>query len=439
MKTVALVSLGCAKNLVDSEVLLGYLEKAGYNFRDSLDDAGTIIVNTCGFISPARKEAEEMIQRAVKAKKKGKQAKVVVTGCYVERNKNNLKQKYPEVDIWTGVRDLDKIISIIEGKAYESQNRTFLYSHETPRHISTPAAWAYVKISEGCSHRCSFCSIPLIKGPYGSRPISSIAREAELLVSRGVKEINLISQDSTFFGCDQGLEDGLFLLLKELLKIRDLDWLRILYGYPEEVSDSLLEIMQEKRICPYLDIPFQHSDPQVIRKMKRGLDGIQALKLIQKLRNKIPDIAIRTSLVVGFPGEGSKEFENLLRFVQEACFDHLGVFTYSREEGTESFDLGDPVEERVKKNRLQKIMEVQAEISCQNNRKYLNGTLDVLIDGYLQQDPSVLAGRTRYQAPEVDGLVFIEREKNGPEAINSIQKVEITASDRHDLYGKLKK
>ena len=437
MEKVALISFGCAKNLVDSEVMLGYLEKAGYTFVTTPGEADIVIFNTCGFIEPAKQEARGALKEAVALKKKGK--KTVAVGCYVERYKERLMKKYPEIDVWLGVNDFDKIVQAIEGKPFKKSQHCFLYDHASPRYIQTPPSWTYVKISEGCSHECSFCAIPLIKGPYRSRSVSSILKEVEKLSYRGVKEINLISQDTTYFGRDQGLEDGLSLLLKELLKIQEIEWIRILYGYPEEISDSLLGVMQEERICSYLDIPFQHSNSRIIKKMKRGMDGRRALKLIQKLREKLPGIALRTSLVVGFPGEDKREFEDLEKFVQEARFDHLGVFTYSKEEGTDCFDFGDPVKESMKKKRRDKIMAIQSEISFENNKKYLNQSLDVLIEGIPKENPDILIGRGRFQAPEVDGMIFIDAPRKWEKVVNTIQKVEITGGDVYDLYGKLAK
>ncbi len=437
MKKVALISFGCAKNLVDSEVMLGYLEKAGYTFVTTPGEADIVIFNTCGFIDPAKQEARGALKEAVAFKKKGK--KTVAVGCYVERYKERLMKKYPEIDVWLGVNDFDKIVQAIEGKPFKKSQHCFLYDHASPRYIQTPPSWAYVKISEGCSHKCSFCVIPFIKGPYRSRSVSSILKEVEKLSSRGVKEINLISQDTTYFGRDKGLEDGLSLLLKELLKIQEIEWIRILYGYPEEISDSLLGVMQEERICSYLDIPFQHSNSRIIKKMKRGMDGRRALKFIQKIREKLPGIALRTSLVVGFPGEGMKEFEDLEKFVQEARFDHLGVFTYSKEEGTDCFDFGDPVKESMKKKRRDKIMAIQSEISFENNKKYLNQSLDVLIEGVPKENPDILIGRGRFQAPEVDGMILIDAPGKWEKVVNTIQKVEITGGDVYDLYGKLAK
>ncbi len=437
MEKVALISFGCAKNLVDSEVMLGYLDKAEYTFVTDPAEADIVIFNTCGFIEPAKQEARNALKEAVALKKKGK--KTVAVGCYVERYKERLLKKYPEIDAWLGVNDFDKIVQAIEGKPFKKSQHCFLYDHTSPRYIQTPPSWAYVKISEGCSHECSFCAIPLIKGPYRSRSISSILKEVEKLSSLGVKEINIISQDTTYFGRDQGLEDGLSLLLKELLNIKGIEWIRILYGYPEEISDSLLGVMQEERICSYLDIPFQHSDSKIIKKMKRGMDGRRALKLIQKSREKLPDIALRTSLVVGFPGEGKKEFEDLEKFVQEARFDHLGVFTYSKEEGTDCFDFGDPVKESMKNKRRDKIMAIQSEISFENNKKYLNQRLDVLIEGITKENPDILIGRGKFQAPEVDGMILIDAPGKWEKVVNTIQKVEITGGDVYDLYGRLAK
>ncbi len=437
MEKIALISLGCAKNLVDSEVMLGYLKKDGYGFTSKLEEADVIIINTCGFIKESRKESFEEIKRASKLKKSSRLKRIIVTGCYVEREKKELKETFPEVDSWLGVRDFDKIGDLIRGKTFLESDACFLYSHTSPRELSTPPSWTYIKISEGCSHKCSFCAIPLIKGPYRSREINSIVEEAEMLTSRGIKEINLISQDSTYFLREKGKEDGLVSLLKELLKIRGIEWIRILYGYPEEIDDELLEIIQEEKICSYLDLPFQHSHPRILRKMKRGMEGKKALKFIEKIRKKIPDIALRTSLIVGFPGEGNEEFEDLKLFVQEARLDHIGVFTYSRERGTEAYLLGDPVKESVKEKRKRKIMELQAEISYVNNSKYLNQKVDVLIEGMLKEDETILVGRGEFQAPEVDGVIFVEANQKAGRLLNKIHKVEIVGYDVYDLYGKI--
>ncbi|MDH4198137.1 MAG: 30S ribosomal protein S12 methylthiotransferase RimO [Candidatus Aminicenantes bacterium] len=437
MKNVALVSLGCAKNLVDSEVMLGALRQAGYGLLADPKAADVVIVNTCGFIQPARAEAEAELRAAVEVKRKRPETTVVAAGCYVERDRARLQVLFPEVDIWTGVREFDRIAALVAGRRRPERERTFLYGDLTPRVVSTPPGWAYVKISEGCSHRCAFCAIPSIKGRYRSRSVASIVREVEGLVARGVKEVNLISQDSTFFGRDAGRRDGLASLLERLLEVRGLAWIRVLYGYPEEVTDRLLELLQEPRVCPYLDIPFQHADPGVIKTMRRGLDGARALRLLERIRRRVPDVAVRTALIVGFPGEGRPEFARLKRFVAEAHFDHLGVFPYSLEPGTPAFGLGDPVPEEEKQRRRNEIMEMQVAISLARNKARVGRTLDVLFECDLGGRPRTLAGRTRYQAPEVDGVVLVKVKGAGPGALHSIREVTITSANVYDLHGKL--
>ena len=435
MNKVALISLGCAKNLVDSEVMLGCLSQSGYTFVSQPEEADIIIVNTCGFIQQAKQEAEEFLQLAENLKTKRKDRRIIAVGCYVERNQKELKAKFPNIDDWIGVKDIDKIAQVIEGEKYKPSRHTFLYDHKTPRVLSTPAGWAYIKISEGCSHACSFCAIPAIKGKYRSRSVSSIVSEAERLASQGAREINLISQDSTHYGRDIGLKDGLVKLLERLINIRPLSWIRILYGYPEEVGDSLLDIMQEEKVCSYLDLPFQHSHRDIIKRMRRGLDGERALNLIRKIRKKIPDIALRTSLIVGFPGEGLSEFDNLHRFVKEAEFDHLGVFTYSCEKDTDGFPWGDPVEPDTKTRRKEILMSTQADISYSKNTKYLGRILDVLVEGELNSDKNVYVGRGIFQAPEVDGVIQVTSKEPEGHRVNAVQKVEINERDVYDLYG----
>jgi ribosomal protein S12 methylthiotransferase len=435
MNKVALISLGCAKNLVDSEVMLGFLSQSGYTFVSQPEEADIIIVNTCGFIQPAKQEAEEYLQLAEDLKTKRKDRRIFAAGCYVERNQKELKTKFPKIDEWIGVKDFDKIVPIIEGEKYKPSRHTFLCDHITPRVLSTPAGWAYLKISEGCSHACSFCAIPAIKGEYRSRSVSSIVSEAERLASQGVREVNLISHDSTHYGRDLGLKDGLVKLLEQLINIRPLSWIRILYGYPEEVGDSLLDIMQEEKICSYLDVPFQHSHPDIIKRMRRGLDGDRALNAIHKIRKKIPDIALRTSLIVGFPGEGQPEFDNLHRFVKEAEFDHLGVFTYSCEQDTDAFPWGDPVEPDTKIRRKEILMNTQADISYNKNTKYLGRILDVLIEGDHDTDKNMHIGRGIFQAPEVDGVIYVTSKERSGHRLNTVQKVEIDERDVYDLYG----
>ena len=432
---MALIHLGCAKNLVDSEVMLGHLHKARYGFVRSPEDADIVIVNTCGFIRPARDEADDVLGKLARLKTRRPEKKFAVTGCYVAKERDHLKRTYPWVDAWLGVGSFDRIVDAVEGKPVRERGRTFLYDHKSPRIISTPSGWAYLKVSEGCSHRCSFCSIPRIKGPYRSRSPASIVKEARAMAGRGIREIDLISQDTTFYGRDRSLKDGLIRLIRRLIRIERIEWVRVLYGYPEEVTDGLLEVLGEPKVCPYLDIPFQHADPVVVRKMKRGSDGERALKLIDKIRKKVPDIALRTSLIVGFPGEGAKEFLGLKQFVLEARFNHLGVFTYSPEPGTAAKALTDPLTQEEKDRRRDEIMGMQARISMERNREYVGRTLDVLLEGPLKKGGG-WAGRTKYQAPEVDGIVMVENGGTGPTGRKPILKVEITAADIYDLRGK---
>ena len=435
-KAVALVSLGCAKNLVDSEVMLGILRKAGFRLISRQEEADVLIVNTCGFIQPAREEAETAIRRVLRIKRSCPGRRVIVIGCYVQRSKNRLAAAFPEVDAWLGVGDYEHIARAAAGQEVSPSRRTFLYSHLSPRLVSTSASWAYLKISEGCSHRCSFCSIPAIKGPYRSRSMGSILKEARRLSARGIKEINLVSQDSTSYGRDLGYKYGLAGLLEKLEPIEGLAWIRVLYGYPEEVSGALLEAMRAPKVCRYLDLPFQHASADIIKAMGRGLAGDKALAFLDKIRRALPQVAIRTSLIVGFPGEGRKEFKDLLEFVRRARFDHLGVFTYSPEEGVPAYRLGNPVPEREKAKRRQELMLLQREISLGNNRKYLGQRLEVLLDKPVPLRSPSAVGRSRFQAPEVDGLVKVSSWPVLLERLPSICRVEIVRAGVYDLHGR---
>jgi ribosomal protein S12 methylthiotransferase len=436
-KTIALITFGCAKNLVDSEVMLGCLRQAGYELLPEPGKADVVILNTCGFIRPAKDEARGAIKEAIALKRARGDITVVVTGCYVERYRRDLAAQYPEVDIWLGVKDFDRIVPAIEGRVFHPRGKTFLCTHTTPRLVSTPRPWAYLKISEGCSHQCSFCAIPLIKGPYQSRSIPSIVAEARALAESGVREINLVSQDTTYFGHDKGTALGLVRLLRRLVDIPKLRWIRLLYGYPEEITAPLLEIVKEKKICSYLDIPFQHADRRILKRMKRNLEATRSLRLIDKIRRTIPDIALRTSLIVGFPGEGKVEFDRLKNFVREARFDHLGVFTYSPEDNTAAFRWKDSVPEDEKVRRLDEIMSLQAGISRAINQKYLHRCLEALLEPRTEAGVMPITGRTRFQAPEVDGVVRIEPGFGTSGRLRTIEKVEITAAEVYDLRGKI--
>jgi ribosomal protein S12 methylthiotransferase len=436
-KRIAVISLGCAKNLVDSEVMLGCLKRAGWAPVPRAEDADVVVVNTCGFIGPARAEAEETLENVLRLKRADPHKKIVAAGCYVERDRAGLQARFPRVDAWTGVRSFDEIVAIVDDLPVARRDRTFLYSDASPRLVTTSGSWAYVKISEGCSHRCGFCAIPLIKGPYISRTMSSIFREARTLSGLGVKEIVLISHDTTWFGRDRGLRDGLSRLLESLARIRDVAWLRFLYGYPEEITGRLLDVMAGAKICRYFDIPFQHADPGILKIMKRGMDGGRALRLLDRIRTKLPEAAIRTSLIVGFPGEGKREFVALRRFVEAARFDHLGVFAYSPENGTPAWGLRDTVSPEEKEDRRGEIMEIQAGISLAHNRSRLGRTIDVLVEGPDPATPGLWNGRARFQAPEVDGLVRFALPAGTAEPPSAIVGVKLDAAGAYDLFGRL--
>lgn len=438
MPKISLITLGCAKNLVDSEVMLARLDQKGYRFTADLNQAEILIINTCGFIQPAREEAHQTIEQAIRWKNLRAGRLLVVVGCYSERFHDYLRFRYPEVDVWSGVRAFDRIDEMIEKKKDVSNGGTFLLNHNTPRVISTGPHWAYVKISEGCSHLCSFCSIPLIKGPYKSRTIDSVVREVRNLAALGIKEINLISHDTTYFGRDRQKPGSLVSLLKKLLKIRGIKWVRLLYGHPEEVDDSLLELMVEPGMCRYLDLPFQHASETILKTMRRGPGGTRALKLLDKIRKKVPGVVIRSSLIVGFPGEGRKEFRELQDFVARARFEHLGVFAYSSEVGTAAATLAETVPETEKKRRQEAIMRQQKDISRNFYSTFIGQKVEVIVEGVHPQKPDFLLARTSFQAPEVDGQVLVEfpselRAKDLP----AFLKIRIIRALDYDLIGRI--
>jgi ribosomal protein S12 methylthiotransferase len=380
-------------------------------------------------------EAEETLGRVLRLKEKDPRKKIVAAGCYVERDRAGLQKRFPGIDAWTGVRSFDRIAAIVRGQPVSGPDRTFLYSDRSPRLVSTPATWAYVKVSEGCSHRCGFCAIPLIKGPYVSRSLASVGREVRILAGLGVKEIDLISHDTTWFGRDRGMRHGLVRLLERLVRTSGVEWIRFLYGYPEEITDPLLEVMADPKICRYLDIPFQHSNPGLIKAMKRGLDGAGALRLLERIRAKLPGAAVRTSLVVGFPGEGLKEFAGLRDFVRAARFDHVGVFTYSPERGTAAFDRPDSVGAEEKERRRGEIMAIQAGLSLERNKGYIGRQVEVLVEKRETGDPRRWVGRGRFQAPEVDGVIRFTLPSQMTAPLSPIVRVEITSAGAYDLEG----
>ena len=438
MTKVGFMSLGCPKNLVDSEVMLGHLRLKGFTITANPEEAEVLVVNTCGFIESAKKESIEAILQAAALKTTGACKKLLVAGCMVERYRDQLLADMPEIDACLGTRDIEQIAEVIgaSDRLFEpEQDPAYLYDEHSPRLLTTPKASAYLKISEGCDHSCAFCIIPAIRGPQRSRTIPSVVAEARQLVAQGVLEINLVGQDTTDFGRDLGNPDALEHLVRELGKVEGLRWFRIHYAYPNRLTDGLLQAMAETANCAkYLDMPLQHGDAKVLKAMARGGGRAVFLKLLAKVRRIVPGIFIRSNFIVGFPSEDEAAFEELLGFVEEARFEHVGVFTYSVEEGTPAFAQGDPVPARTKNSRKRRIMELQQRICRANNRALEGQELDVLVEGTHEETDMVFKGRHWGQAPEVDGQVLIV---GGDVQVNTIQRVRITKGHAYDLVGEV--
>ena len=441
LKKIGMVSLGCPKNTVDSEIVLGSLTDKGYSVTSNEGDADVIIVNTCGFIDKAKEESIDAILEMAEYKRKGNCQKLVVMGCLSQRYKDELLKEIPEIDYLVGAGDFKSVEEIMESKFQPSasfvREPVFDFNENTPRILTTPRYTAYVKIAEGCSNRCSFCIIPKIRGPFKSRNVDSIVSEAKILSDKGVKEINLISQDTTMFGTDIGLKNGLSELLKRLVKIDGVRWIRLLYCYPTFLNDELIEIMKnEEKICKYIDLPLQHSHDDILKAMMRQEREGEIRDLIFRIRDAIPDIAIRTAFIVGFPGETERHFEHLSNFVKEMKFEHLGVFTYSPEEGTKAVEIPNHVLEDVKNKRKDTIMEIQKRLSLEKNKRFIGTTKDVLVEETTGSDEFLISGRMQTQAPEIDGVVYIEKSEV---RAGDILPVKITKAMEYDLVGEAKK
>ncbi|MHB8709702.1 MAG: 30S ribosomal protein S12 methylthiotransferase RimO [Desulfuromonadales bacterium] len=437
--TVSLVSLGCPKNLVDAEVMLGHLPPDRFQIVTDESQAEVIIVNTCAFIREAKEESVDTILEVADQKSSGRCKLLVVSGCLSQRYQDELANELPEVDLFVGTADAPRIVELLDqGLAGKAPRHTiglpdFLYDHTTPRALSSPFYTAYVKIAEGCANHCSYCVIPSIRGTLRSRSIPSVVAEVEKLVGGGVKEINLIAQDVTAFGADR--DDGATLadLLEQLVRIEGLHWLRLLYAYPDGISDRLLELMaREPKICRYLDVPIQHIDDQMLLAMNRRIDGAGIRALIDRIRSVLPDVTLRTSLIVGFPGETDDQFRRLLAFVEEGHFERLGVFRYSREEGTPAATLPDQVSERVQLARYRRLMKAQSRVSFRKNRALVGRVEPVLVEGVSEESELLLKGRCARQAPDVDGLVYITA---GQANVGDIVQLRITDSSEYDLIG----
>ena len=472
-KKVGFVSLGCPKNLVDSEVMMGLLAQGGAEITARAEEADVIVVNTCSFIDTAKQESVDTILEMAQLKTAGRAKKLIVAGCLVERYRNEIQRNIPEVDAVVGTGELQQILNAAgivpqkvdgdgspfvilnsrsEGDAREAAGRfakdgwdgaiadlpNYLYDETTPRVLATPKHSAYIKIAEGCDHPCSFCIIPQLRGKFRSRRFESVIAEAQQLAKRGVREITLIGQDTTCYGEDLGLKDGLALLLERLAQIEELRWVRFLYAYPNKITGKLLEtIAAHEKICSYIDVPLQHASPAVLKAMKRGAGADIFLKSIAKMRRVIPDLTLRTSFIVGFPGETAEDFEQLCDFVREAQFDWLGVFGYSDEEGAKAFDLGEKVAPREIERRRKKLMSIQKQISRKKKKALVGRQFDLVLEGPSSETELLWQGRTAMHAPEIDGTVYVndfgDREVNE----GAFYRCEITEAHEYDLVARI--
>jgi ribosomal protein S12 methylthiotransferase len=469
---VGFVSLGCPKNLVDSEVMMGMLAQAGAELIPRAEDADVIVVNTCSFIASAQQESVNTILEMARFKTDGRARKLVVAGCLVERFRDDIRKNIPEVDAVVGTGELEKILAAAgiapapaktspfniltsrpEGDAREAQGRfsreswdgaiadlpNYLYDEATPRVLATPGYTAYIKIAEGCDHPCSFCIIPQLRGKFRSRRFESVVAEAERLARSGVREITLIGQDTTCYGEDFGLKDGLALLLEKLAGIEDLRWIRFLYAYPNKITGRLLEtIAAHEKICAYVDVPLQHASAAVLKRMKRGGGADVFLRSIEKMRRTIPDVTLRTSFIVGFPGETENEFEQLCEFVRQAEFDWMGAFGYSDQEGAQAFALDEKLPGREIERRRKHLMQIQRRISKKRKKALVGRELELLLEGVSEESDLLLEGRTAMHAPEIDGKVFVNDVPEGLQPLpGEFYRCQITEAHDYDLVAKI--
>ena len=427
-KNISLITLGCPKNQVDSEVMAGVLSGNGFNLASQPEEADVILINTCGFIKSAKQESIDRILEILELKKNGKDRKVYVWGCLSERYKNEIAQQLPEVDGFFGIEPFEQIARVLLGSAFRWDGAF----HYRPV-LSTPSHAAYLKIADGCDHECTFCAIPLIKGPFRSRPVTSLIREASLLAERGVKELILIAQDTTRYGYDLGGSSNLNALLKQLTCIEGIDWIRIMYTHPNHISDDFIQLIaSEEKICSYIDMPLQHISNPMLKAMGRGSTNTAVRFLIEKLRDNISNLVLRTSFIVGFPGETEAMFQELIDFIKDVRFERLGAFVYSPEEETPAESLESRIPENIAEKRYQALMETQNSISAVLNQSLESGILPVLVDGYDKQQ-GLYHGRTEGDCLEIDQTVWIQ----GETAIGEIIPVRIEATSAYDLYGKI--
>jgi len=442
---VGFVSLGCPKNLVDSEVMMGQLAAHGHELTAHPDQADVLVVNTCSFIDPAKKESIDTILEMAEYKKVGRAQRLIVAGCLVERYRGDIRKDMPEVDAIIGTNEIDRIVAVCEGVVPEgaapiADPAPYLYHDLTPRVLATPRHFAYMKIAEGCDHPCTFCVIPQYRGNFRSRRFESVVSEATRLFSQGVREINLIGQDTTCYGEDFGLKDGLAQLLARLAQIETPlpKWVRFLYAYPNKVTQKLLDTMAEHAdLVKYIDMPLQHASAPVLKRMKRGASGDIFLKLIERIRRTIPGVAIRTSFIAGFPGETEADFETLCQFVEAAQLDRLGVFSYSDEDTSKSYALDGKVDGRTISNRKRRLMAIQRKISRAKNRGMIGREVPVLVEGPSPDTDLLWQARMSTQAPEIDGVVLINDFEGAEPAPGQMRLLRITEAHDYDLIGTL--
>jgi ribosomal protein S12 methylthiotransferase len=447
-KKIGMVSLGCPKNLVDSEVMMGLLAQQGYELTTDSSDADVLVVNTCGFIDSARQESVDTILEMAQLKQTGKLERLIVAGCLVERYREELQREIPDIDACIGVNQLKEIESVVEPTGRRplpvysdgaAQPELFLYDETTPRLRATAPYTSYIKIAEGCDHTCSFCIIPKLRGVFRSRSPESILREVEMLAAQGVKEFVLISQDTTTYGTDLALKDGLARLVDSIAAVPGVEWVRFLYCYPTAISDELLAVVASRpNVCKYFDIPLQHASRRVLQRMRRGGNPEAYTRLMERIRESVPGVAIRTTFIVGFPGERDEDFEELLDFVRTIEFDRVGVFTYSDEENSHAFELDDKVDHSTAKRRERRLMKEQARISRRKNRRMVGKRMRVLLEGRSKESDLLLEGRMESQAPEIDGSILINDVADNIQANpGDFVTVEITEGHEYDLIGRI--
>jgi ribosomal protein S12 methylthiotransferase len=448
MTKVGFISLGCPKNLVDSEVMMGILAREGYELTARADDAEILVVNTCSFIESAQKESVDTILEMAEHKKFGSAKKLIVAGCLVERYRDQILEQVPEVDAVVGTGEVERIIEAVEGelRILPAQPPAFLYHDLTPRILTTPKHQAYIKIAEGCDHPCTFCIIPELRGTFRSRRFESVLREAENLAASGTREITLIGQDTTSYGEDLGLRDGLAQLLAKLAGIEDLQWVRFLYAYPNRLTQKILDTLAaHPRLAKYVDMPLQHASRNVLARMKRGSNGDAFLKLLSRARTTIPGVALRTSFIVGFPGETESDFQELSDFVKAAQLDWMGVFEYSDVDNAESFLLDGKVDAETITDRRNRLMAIQKKISREKLRARKGRVETALVEGPSKDNPLVWEARLESMAPDIDGKLYLTdieiASPSSPSLISAetgdVVRVEITKTDAYDLIGRV--